>query len=427
MSGRIGNAGTGLFSSAARYWEVRRSLHTPASWRSRYGLDWTNFFIADVQTGFGTFVAFYLAHLGWTKSNVGIALTTSTLASVLMLVPGGALADAVVSKRALVAVGIVAIGIAALILALAPSFPAVLAAELLHGVTGGIITPAIGAISLGLVGRSAMSLRTGRNFRYAAAGNALTAAIMGIVGAYFSDSGIFLAAAGLCIPALIALSFIRPDEIDYRKARNAGKAQDARHARFRDLAKNPPLILFTAALVLFQLADASMLPMIGENLAGSTKQEGSLWMSGLIIVPQIVVAVFAPWVGYHSERKGRKPLLLIGFALEPIRAAVLAFSSSYVFLVVAQILDGVTGAIITVLTVLVITDLTANTGRFNFARGFVGAMSGLAAAISTLATGYLFQGYGTATGFLVICVIAGAATALLWLFVAETKPAKYED
>lgn len=416
-----------LRNSATRYWQASRSLHTPASWQSRYGLDWTNFFIADVQTGFGTFVAFYLAHLGWAKSEVGIALTTGTLAAVIMQVPGGALADALTWKRALVATGIVAIGVAALILALAPTFAAVLVAELLQGVTGGIITPAIGAISLGLVGRSAMSLRTGRNFRYAAAGNVITAALMGIVGAYFSESGIFFVAAGLCIPALIALGFISPKEIDYRKARNAAKTQDARHARFRDLAKNHPLLLFTAALVLFQLADASMLPMIGENLADSTKHEGSLWMSGLIITPQIVVAIFAPWVGYHSERKGRKPLLLIGFALEPIRAAVLAFSSNYLFLVVAQILDGVSGTIITVLTVLVITDLTANTGRFNFARGFVGAMSGLAASISTLATGYLFQGFGTATGFVVICVIAGAATALLWLFVAESKPAKYED
>lgn len=416
-----------LRNSATRYWEARRSLHTPTSWQSRHGLDWTNFFIADVQTGFGTFVAFYLAHIGWAKSDVGIALTTGTLAAVVMQIPGGALADAVSWKRALVATGIVAIGIAALILALAPAFVPVLFAELLHGVTGGIITPAIGAISLGLVGRSAMSQRTGRNFRYAAGGNALTAAIMGIIGAYYSDSGIFLAAAGLCIPALIALGSIRADEIDYRKARNAAKAQDARHARLRDLAKNHPLILFTAALVLFQLADASMLPMIGENLAQNTKQEGSLWMSGLIAVPQIVVAILAPWVGYHSERKGRKPLLLIGFALEPIRAAVLALSSNYAYLIVAQILDGVSGAIITVLTVLVITDLTVGTGRFNLARGFVGAMSGLAASLSTLASGYLFQGFGAATGFLVITVIAGAATALLWLFVAESKPAKYED
>jgi MFS family permease len=427
MAARIRNAGTRLRSSAARYREVRRSLHTPASWQSRYGLDWTNFFIADVQTGFGTFVAFYLAHLGWSKSNVGIALTTGTLAAVVMQIPGGALADAVTWKRALVAAGIVMIGAAALLLALAPSLPAVLLAEVLHGTTGGIITPAIGAISLGLVGRSAMSLRTGRNFRYAAGGHALTAALMGLAGAYLSEGAIFIAAAMLCVPALIALGFIRPEEIDYRKARNAATAHDARNARLRDLARNHRLILFTAALVLFQLADASMLPLIGENLAGSTKSQGSLWMSGLIIAPQIVVAIFAPWVGYHSEKKGRKPLLLIGFALEPIRAALLALTSAYPFLVAAQILDGITGAIINVLTVLVITDLTAGTGRFNLARGFVGAMLGIAASISTLGTGYLFQGFGTFTGFLAISGVAVAALALMWLFVAETKPAKYED
>jgi MFS family permease len=425
MAARIRNAGTRLFSSAAHYREVRRSLHTPASWQSRYGLDWTNFFIADVQTGFGTFVAFYLAHLGWSKSNVGIALTTGTLAAVVMQIPGGALADAVTWKRTLVAAGIAMIAAAALILALAPSLPAVLFAEFLHGTTGGIITPAIGAISLGLVGRSAMSLRTGRNFRYAAGGHALTAALMGLAGAYFSESAIFIAAAMLCVPALIALGFIRPNEIDYRRARNAAK--DAGHARVLDLVKNHRLVLFTAALVLFQLADASMLPLIGENLATGTKQQGSLWMSGLIIAPQLVVAIFAPWVGYHSERKGRKPLLLIGFALEPIRAALLAFTSNYVFLVVAQILDGVSGAIINVLTVLVVTDLTAGTGRFNLARGLVGAMIGVAASISTLGTGYLFQGFGAMAGFLAISGVAGAAAVLMWRFVAETKPAKYED
>jgi MFS family permease len=427
MPARIRKAGKRLRSSAARYREIRRSLHTPASWQSRYGLDWTNFFIADVQTGFGTFVAFYLAYLGWSKSNVGIALTTGTLAAVIMQIPGGALADAVTWKRGLVAAGIVTIAVAALILALVPALPAVLLAQFLHGVAGGITTPAIGAISLGLVGRSAMAVRTGRNFRYAAAGSALTAALMGVVGTYLAEGAIFVATAMLCIPALIALGFIRPGEIDYQKARNAAKAQDTRNARLRDLARNHLLVLFTAALVLFQLADASMLPLVGENLADSTKREGSLWVSGLIIVPQIVVAIFSPWVGYYSEKKGRKPLLLIGFALEPIRAALLAFSSKYFLLVVAEILDGVSGAVINVLTVLVITDLTAGTGRFNLARGIVGAMLGIAASISTLGTGYLFQGFGTGIGFLAISGVAGAAAVMMWLFVPETKPAKYED
>jgi MFS family permease len=416
-----------LHRAVARYRDVSKTQHTPASPQSRYGLDWMNFFLADVQTGFGTFVAFYLAHLGWSERSVGFALTLGGLSGVVSQIPGGALTDALPWKRGLIAVGIVMIGAAALILALAPSYLMVMFASVLQGSTAGIVTPAIGAISLGLVGRRAMSLRTGRNYRYAAGGHAVTAALMGLVGAYFAMSAIFIAAAALCIPALIALAMIRPNEIDYDRARNAAPGKHGREiGRVTDLLKNHRLILFTAALVLFQLADASMLPLIGENLATTIPTESSLWISGLIIVPQIVVAAFAPWVGYHSEKRGRKPLLLIGFAAEPVRAALLAFTSGYAFLVIAQLLSGVTGAIISVLTVLVITDLTAGTGRFNLAQGAVGAAIGIAASVSTLATGFLFQGIGNGAGFIVIAGIAGAATALIWIFVSETKPADYD-
>src|ERR1700730_3108012 len=57
------------------------------------------FLLADVQTGFGAFVAFYLADLCWTKGQVGLALTTGTLAAVLSQIPGGALVDAMRWKR----------------------------------------------------------------------------------------------------------------------------------------------------------------------------------------------------------------------------------------------------------------------------------------------------------------------------------------
>lgn len=403
-------------------------MRTPTSRQSRNGLDWVNFFLADIQTGFGTFVAFYLAHLGWSTSDVGLALTTGTLAAVVSQIPGGALADAVTWKRGLVALGILMIGASAVILALAPSFAAVFVAAVLQGTTGGIVTPAISAISLGLVGRRAMSARTGRNFRYAAGGHAVTAALLGLVGSYLSEGAIFLAAAFLGIPALIALAFIRPDEIDYARARNARTKERSREVeRVIDLGKNRRLIAFTAALMLFQLADASVLPLIGENIGESKLMDAPLWLSGLVLLPQIVVAIVAPWVGYHSEQRGRKPLLLIGFAIEPVRALLLAFTSAYPVLALVQFLDGVNGAIISVLTVLVITDLTAGTGRFNLAQGAVGAMIGIAASISTLATGYLFQGLGPLSGFLVIAAPAAAATAVLWIFVPETKPAEYDE
>jgi MFS family permease len=414
--------------AVSRYRHARRLLATPGSRRSRIALDWMNFFVADVQTGFGAFVAFYLAGLGWSKTSVGLALGIGGVTGVLAQVPGGAIADALSWKRALAALGIAMIGTAALILALAPNQIMVFVAETLQGMTAGIILPAIAGISLGLVGRRAMSSRTGRNFRFSAAGNALTAAVMGLAAAYFSPSAIFLIAAAFCVPALIAVYFIDPNEIDYARARNAATGKQAGNIlRAVDLLKNRKLLLFAGSVVLFQLADASMLPLVGQDVATGDGGSKSLVMSGLIIIPQIVVAILAPWAGYHSEAKGRRPLLLLGFAVEPVRAGLLAFSTSYPILIVAQILNGISGAIITVLTVLVITDLTTGTGRFNLTNGTVGMMSGIAAAASTILTGFIAQQFGREIGFIAIAVIAAAATGLLWVFLSETKPAKYVD
>ena len=48
---------------------------TSPSRRTLSGLDWLNFFLADVQTGVGPFLAIYLAGYGWDEQRVGIALT----------------------------------------------------------------------------------------------------------------------------------------------------------------------------------------------------------------------------------------------------------------------------------------------------------------------------------------------------------------
>jgi MFS family permease len=416
-----------LRKTAAKYRRARRSLREPISARSRLGLDWTNFFISDVQTSFGSFVAFYLAGLNWSKPDVGLVLTIGGLAAVISLVPGGALADGVRQKRLLVACGIIALAGAALIYALAPLFHLVVFAEVLHGVTAGLIGPAISAISLGLVGRRAMSARTGRNQRFQAAGTAITAGIMGLIGTRFSTGAIFFATAGFCLPALLALSLIRSEEIDYHRARNAKAGEKSKElSPLLHLAKNPPLLAFAGCLMLLQLADASMLPIIGENLAlgdGGT----SLYMSGLIVVPQVTVAALAPWAGYHSEKRGRKPLLLIAFGIEALRALLLAFFSSYSMLLLVQLLNGISGSIIAVLTILVITDLTTGSGRFNLTTGVVGMLQAIAAAVSTTATGFLFAKFGTSVGFLAITGVAVAATLLLWIAVPETKPSEYLD
>jgi MFS family permease len=427
-SGAPSHRGSHVRRAVSRYRDVRGLLRTPVSSRSRHGLAWANFFIADVQTGFGTFVAFYLASLGWSEQSVGLALGVEGIAGVLALVPGGAFADAVTWKRGLAALGVLMICGAALILAFAPTFTPVFAAEILHGLTAGIITPAIAGISLGLVGRRTMALRTGRNFRFSAAGTALTAGVLGAVGSFVSPRAIFLAAAALCAPALIALGFIRSDEIDYARARNAAAGEHAgRVHRVIDLAKNRGLLAFAACMALFQLANASMLPLVSEKLGASHVERGSLLISGLIIAPQILVAILSPWVGYFSELWGRKPLLVVGIGLEAVRALLFAFVTDYPSLIATQMLDGVAGSIINVLTVLVITDLTAGTGRFNFAQGAVGATMAVAASLSTSTTGFIVHSFGGSVGFLGMAAMAAMAAAATWALLPETKPRQYQD
>src|SRR5712691_6488194 len=399
------------FSSRSRrviseHRQRRRLRDKEVSDRSRRGLDWTNFFMADVQMGFGSFLAFYLADLGWPKQNVGLALTAGALAGVGAQIPGGALADAVRWKRGLVALGVVAIAASALILALHPSFTLVFVAEILHGVT----------------------CRVGRNFRFAAAGNAVTALAMGALGIYASVSAIFVVTALLCIPALIALDRIRPDEIDYVRARNAAmRDRSLELQRIADLGKNRNLLLFAGAMVLFQFSNASVLPLVGENLALSKLALSPLFMAGLIVVPQIVVAVLAPWIGYWSELWGRKPLLLVGFGTEAARALLFSVVSEPWVMILVQLLDGVTGAVITVLTILVITDLTTGTGRFNLAQGVVGTLTGIAAATSTAVSGFIVSRCGDWVGFASMAAVTVAGLALVWTALPETKPAEYID
>jgi MFS family permease len=134
--------------------------------RSEIGLDWLNFFIADVQAGFGPFVALYLASLNWSQGQIGLLLTVSTLSSIASQAPGGALVDAAPSKRLLIGGALAAIATAALIFAFFPNPVIIFIAVVLYGSTDGVIKPALSAIGLGLVGHSAFSGRVGRNQRY---------------------------------------------------------------------------------------------------------------------------------------------------------------------------------------------------------------------------------------------------------------------
>ena len=393
------------------------------SQQSLRGLDWLNFLLAGALAGLGPFVVVYLASWHWRQAEIGLVLTAGGVAGLLSQVPGGELLDAVRSKRCLVALGVAMIGLSAGILALRPSFPLVLTAQVLQGTTGGFLGSAVSAISLGLVGHVALAERLGRNQRYAAIGAFTTSWLMGVLAYFFSYQVIFFATVAIAMATLAALSHIRADDIHFARACGATAARDkverpTRIAR-RTVYANYPLLVFAACLALFQFANASMLPLLGQTL-----QQGrgsSLVLSALVVVPQMVVAALAPWIARRADTWGRRPLLLIGFAALPIRAVCFGLVGEPVALVAIQVLDGITGAALGVLTPLVIADITRGSGRFNLAQGFVGTFAGIGAALSTTASGLVAEIFGNTAGFAAVAGVALIALATLWTLLPETK------
>jgi MFS family permease len=399
------------------------SIETRPSQQSLRGLDWFNFFLAGVLTGFGPFVTLHLAKQSWTKEDIGFILTISVLTGLLLQVPSGELLDMVKSKRPLVALGVATISFAALILALWPNFIPVLIAELLLGVAGGFLGQAVGAISLGVVGHDGLPERLGRNQRFSAIGGFCASGLMGVLGDLLSTNAIFFASAALALPALVALYRFRGGDIHFARASSAspGDYHPARPPRTARAAvgANYRLIIFGSCIVLFQLANASLMPLVSEELA--REHGSSLVVSALISVPQIVVAILAPRVGSEADRWGRRPLLLIGLGALPIDAACLAFVDNPLLLVAAQTLSGISGVVIGVLTPLIVADITKGTGRFNLGQGIVGTVSGIGAALSTTVSGIVAQSFGAAAGFYAMAGVALLAVAVCWAFMPETR------
>jgi len=391
---------------------------------SLQGLDWFTFSVANVQTGFGPFISVYLTAQKWTQGNIGLVLTIGGLVALAAQIPGGALVDAVRSERKAAAVSLVVISASALAFALAPSFPMVLGANVLHSLASCVLGPAMVAISLGLVGHAAISERLGRNVRFLSIGNGLAAAAMGACGYFLSKASVFYVTAVMSVPALIALYRIREAEIDPVRA-HAGvpKRHPANLVRgLTRIASNRPLVIFAACIALFHLANAAMLPLVSSTITMRMSDWATALVAACIIVPQLIVAVFSPLVGRQARSWGRKPLMLIAFAVLPVRGLLLALVSDPVLLGIVQVLDGISAAVIGVIVPVIVADLTRDTGRFNLAQGVVGTGAGIGASLSTTLAGYVADGLGSAAAFVTLAAAAALGLVLLAALLPETRP-----
>jgi MFS family permease len=398
--------------------------YTESSARSLRGLDWLNFLIADVQTGVGPFLAIYLAAHGWNEERVGLTLSIGGLAGIVSQTPAGALVDRLRCKRALIAAGVTALAGGALLIAAYPSFWTVVTAQALIGAMSSFFAPAIAAISLGIVGYGLFSPRQGRNQAFNSAGNVVAALLMGLIGYLASNRDIFFFVALLAAPTILSLLLIRADEIDYELARGARDgADDGKRAAVLNLIEDRALLIFVCCAVMFHFANAAMLPLLGEMLAKGKGRASMMFMSACVVTTQFTITLLAARVGRSAGSWGRKPMLLMGFGVLPVRGVLYTLTHNPGLLVGIQVLDGIGVAIFGVVSVLVVADLTRGSGRFNLAMGAISTAVGIGAALSQTIAGGIVHYNGDRAGFLFLAAVASGAFAILWRFMPETLAA----
>ena len=268
-----------------------------------------------MQTGFGSFVTVYLVKNHWPPEAIGFALTIATLSSLFSQIPAGAALDSMRDKRRAVLLGIAGVGLAAMLLCVTAARPAVYLALAMQGLASSLIGPGIAAISLALVGQARLSERVGRNARFASIGNGLAAAAMGIAGSYLPVVSVFLMSAVMAIPALLSLSLIGGGSQPAPTSAHAENDTRISWQGTKSLLLDKRLSIFAVCVMLFFAASAAMGPGVAGQVTRRWPEFATLIVAAIILVPQAIVAAISPWIGRRVESSGRRPLMLVAWAL----------------------------------------------------------------------------------------------------------------
>ena len=394
--------------------------------REARSLDAINFLLSDVRGALGPYLnVFLVTQQHWSQSEVGLVTTVSGLLGLSVQTPIGAAIDATRAKREVIVLALAVLAIGATVIFAVPSFWPVAIANSLMAIAGDVFGPAIAALTLGLYARNQLARRMGRNSAFDHAGNVAIAVAAGAVGYAFSQRAVFLLVPVFAVLAAAAVLSIPAAAIDNDRARDLNDAPDAAGtpagaAGYCVLFQSRLLLIFGLCVMLFHLANAALLPLVGQKLAAAYPKEATAMMSACIIAAQLVMLPIALLVGRTADTWGRKPLFLIGFAVLPTRAVLYTFSNNSFWLIGVQLLDGIGAGIFGALTPLVIADIMQGTGRYNLAQGAIATVQGIGASLSGLAVGVIVDRYGYTVTFLSLGAIAAVAPIVFAIGMQET-------
>jgi MFS family permease len=383
-----------------------------------------NFFMADMQAGIGPFLGVFLLAHGWESGLIGTVMTIGGIAGMVMTTPAGAMIDATTNKRAYVIIPGIFTVLASAIILYSQSFWLVAASQVATAIAGAAIVPAVTGITLGIVHQAGFNRQNGRNQAFNHAGNMVGGALSGFLGWQFGFFAVFMLMAFFGILSIISVLVIPKKAIDDHVARGAsddGSREPV--SAWRVLFECKPLLVLAAALALFHLGNAAMLPLYGLAVVSGQEGNGAGFVAMTIVVAQAVMIGASLVAMRMAEKEGYWLVLLISFLALPVRGVIAASLITDWGVFPVQALDGVGAGLQSVAVPGLVARILNGTGRVNVGQGAVMTVQGIGASLSPAIGGWIAQELGYPAAFIILGSFA-VGSIVIWLsFSSLLKPA----
>jgi len=386
----------------------------------RKALEALSFFMADMQAGIGPFLGVLLLAHGWRVGAIGTAISVGAVAGMIATGPCGAFVDATSHKRGWIA-GAGLLSLAASGMVLISQAPWMIgASQIIACIAGAALGPGMVGLTLGVARQAGFNAQNGRNQAFNHAGNLAGAALSGVLGWRYGFSAVFWLAAVFSALSIASVFAIPKAIIDDAEARGlpdaAGEA--ARPRGWSSLFESPPLLVAAAALMLFYLGDAAMLPLYGMAVVAAHRGDPAGFVAMTIVVAQGVMVATSLVAMKLAARRGYWLVLLIAFALLPLRGLVAGALITGWGVWPVETLDGVASGLLSVAAPGLIAAIMDGTGRVNAAQGAVMAAQGLGGAVSPALGGWIAQTLGYPAAF---ASLGGFALISLGLWIGFAR------
>jgi MFS family permease len=391
----------------------------------RRALQALNFFMADMQAGIGPFLGVWLLAHGWQSGWIGSVMTLGGVAGVLMTTPAGAWVDASKHKRWLVVIPGICTVLASAIILISQSFWPIAVSQVATAIAGAAIGPAVAGITLGMFRRSGFGRQLGINQAYNHGGNAVGAALSGLLGWKFGLPAVFWLAVAFGVASIISVLSIPRSSIDDRAARGMREGPESGNGAsgLSVLLSCKPLLVLAGALALFHLGNAAMLPLYGMAVVAARQGDPAALVAATIVVAQATMVVASLWAMRMAGRDGYWWILLISFVALPVRAVVAAYLIKSWGVFPVQVLDGIGAGLQSVAVPALVARILNGTGRVNVGQGAVMTAQGIGASLSPALGGWIAQTSGYPHAFLLLGALA-FGSVILWLTCAAViRPA----